>query len=111
MKNRVVVKSINELQEGKFYKIADLQSVLKNLGLNFSIFAIRDRETWKCSNYKCGKRHTNAVEVCEKCGSAIRPPLIGSPRTVINSTRKGFGHRRYTKQEIFSIIKLFEERK
>ena len=103
------IKTIDELKENRFYRVAVLQSILENLGLNYSIYTIRDYETWKCLNYKCGKRHNQEISVCSKCGGAVRPPLIPTPRT--RGGGKGPGHRRYTIAEIRQIIDIFKERK
>ena len=102
------IKSIEQLKENKFYRVSVLQGILKNLGLNFSIYTIRDYETWKCLDYKCGKRHNKEVSVCERCGRVVRPPLIVTPRT--RGGGKGPGHRRYTLEEIKKIIDIFKER-
>ena len=107
--NKNKVWSLNDLEEGKFYGIAVLQSILKNLNLNHSIYIIRDYETWKCLDYKCGKRHNYDIPACEKCGGAVRPPLIKSPRT--RGGGKGPGHRRYTNAEIREIVEIFKQRK
>lgn len=103
------IKTLGQLEEGKFYRVGVLQNILKNLGLNFSIYTIRDYETWKCLNYKCGKRHNQEVGACERCGGSIRTPLIITPRT--RGGGKGVGHRRYTAQEIKDIIEIFKERR
>lgn len=108
MNTREVVQSINELDDEKFYRVDDLKSVLKNLGLNYSIYTIRDYETWKCLNYECGKRYTEEVDKCEKCGSDVRAPLIKSPRTLGGG--KGVGHRRYTGRDIKDIVEVFKQR-
>lgn len=102
------VKTVEELQEGKFYRVADLQSILRELNLNYSIYTIRDYETWKCLNYKCGKRHSEEVSVCETCKGPVRPPLVKSPRT--RGGGRGPGHRRYTAQEVRDIIGIFTQR-
>lgn len=102
------VKTVEELQDGKYYRVADLQSILRELNLNYSIYTIRDYETWKCLDYKCGKRHSYEVSVCEKCKGPVRPPLVQSPRT--RGGGKGPGHRRYTAQEIRDIINIFTQR-
>jgi hypothetical protein len=104
-----IISDVNKLKDGIFYRVEVLQEILKKLGLNYSIFTIRDYETWKCLNYKCGKRHNEEVKVCSKCGGAVRLPLIISPRT--RGGGKGVGHRRYTKKEIEEIIELFKERR
>jgi len=106
--NKITVNTIEELQEGKLYKIYVLQMILENLGLNYSIFTIRDYETWKCLNYKCGKRHNQKVDICERCKGSVRPPLIPSPRT--RGGGKGVGHRRYYAEEIKKIVEIFKER-
>lgn len=103
------IVSLSELQEGKFYRVNVLEHILKNLGLNYSIYTIRDYETWKCLNYKCGKRHDTEVSVCERCQGPVRPPLIPTPRT--RGGGKGHGHRRYTSEEISKIIDIFKERR
>ena len=106
--NKEKVWNLNELEEGKFYGIAVLQSILKSLNLNHSIYTIRDYETWKCLNYKCGKRHNQEVAVCEKCSGAVRSPLIKSPRT--RGGGKGPGHRRYTAVEMKGVVDVFKQR-
>jgi len=108
-KEENTISRLKDLEEGKFYRISVLQAILKNLGLNYSIFTIRDYETWKCLDYKCGHRHNQEASVCEKCGGAIRPPLILSPRT--RGGGKGPGHRRYTAEEIRGLVDVFKERK
>jgi len=108
----MMVEQINEiknLSDKKFYKRSVLQGILKNLGLNFSIFTLRDYETWKCLDYTCGKRYDEEVKVCKVCGGKVRAPLINSPRT--RGGGKGPGHRRYTKQEIENIVNIFKQRK
>jgi rRNA maturation endonuclease Nob1 len=102
------VTTIEELEDEKFYRVADLQAILKTLGLNYSIYTIRDYETWKCLNYECGKRYNDAVDKCPKCGSEVRSPLIDSPRT--RGGGKGVGHRRYTGADIKRIVEVFKER-
>ncbi len=104
----LVPESISDLQKGAFYRVGDLQRILKNLNLSYSIYTIRDYETYKCLNYKCGKRHVDKVKVCDACGGEVRKPLIDSPRT--RGGGRGVGHRRYTAQEIKNIIKVFSER-
>jgi len=122
--NKDKVWKLNDLEEGKFYGIAVLQSILKDLNLNHSIYTIRDYETWKCLDYKCGKRHNRKVDVCEgfivkkdregsviekkACRGPVRPPLIKSPRT--RGGGKGPGHRRYTIAEIGEIVNIFKQR-
>ena len=153
-KNKKTVTLLRELRDDRFYRIADLQAILERLGLNYSIFTIRDYETWKCLDYKCGKRHNRKVTVCEGlvrlkririintgevqdahpreadelikkgiaevetdgepvtkkvlCGGLVREPLIISPRT--RGGGKGPGHRRYTAQEVKSIVDIFKQR-
>ena len=107
--NEDKVWTVNELVDGKFYGIAVLQSILKSMNLNYSIYTIRDYETWKCLDYKCGKRHNQAVDICDRCGGNVRPPLIISPRT--RGGGRGPGHRRYTAVEIRQIVNVFKERK
>ncbi len=107
-KDRKIINTLSELQEGRFYKIADLQAILENLNLNYSIYTIRDYETWKCLDYKCSMRHNEEVGVCEKCGGEVRAPLVISPRT--RGGGKGYGHRRYTAEEIKNIVTIFQER-
>ncbi len=104
-----IITTIDELEDGKFYRVADLQAILKDLNLNHSIYTIRDYETWKCLDYKCGKRHNQVVGSCGRCEGEVRAPLIQSPRTVGGG--KGPGHRRYTAQEIRSIVEIFKTRK
>jgi rRNA maturation endonuclease Nob1 len=106
--DKQTVKTLEELQDDKFYRVADLMEILKNLGLNYSIYTIRDYETYKCLNYHCGKRYTEPIEVCTHCGSAVRPPLIESPRTRAGGT--GVGHRRYTGADIKRIVDIFKQR-
>lgn len=103
------INTLEQLEDGKFYRVNVLQDILENMGLNYSIYTIRDYETWKCLNYKCGKRHNQEVSTCVKCGGAVRPPLIITPRT--RGGGKGPGHRRYTAQEIRKIVLIFTERK
>jgi hypothetical protein len=105
---RFIVKRVEDLREGRFYGIGTLKAILENLNLNYSIYTIRDYETWKCLDYHCGKRHEIEVKVCEKCGGAVRPPLIRSPRT--RGGGKGVGHRRYTVKEIKDIVNIFQQR-
>ena len=108
MNKRPTVTKIDDIQDDTFYRVADLQAVLKHQGLNYSIFSIRDAETWKCSNYGCGKRYSNEVTSCPKCGAAIFSPYIDSPRTVGGG--KGFGHRRYSGADIKKIVSIFRSR-
>ena len=105
---RFIVERLGDLQEGRFYGIGTLEAILKNLNLNYSIYTIRDAETWKCLDYHCGKRHGYTVDKCQKCGGAVRPPLIRSPRT--RGGGRGAGHRRYTVQEIKGIVAIFQQR-
>ena len=109
MKEQKEINKLEQLEDGKFYRVAVLQKILQNLGLNYSIFTIRDYETWKCLNYKCGRRHNDEVSVCSKCGGAVRSPLIQSPRT--RGGGKGPGHRRYSVEEIKKLVEVFKERK
>lgn len=102
------ITRVDQLSDEKFYRVSDLQSILKNLGLNFSIFSIRDNETWKCIDYKCGKRHNEKVTACETCGGPVKEPIIPSPRTIGGG--RGVGHRRYTGAEIKNIVQLFQQR-
>lgn len=108
-KTKNIISKLGDLEEGKFYRVDTLQAVLKDLGLNHSIFTIRDYETWKCLDYKCGHRHNQEVSVCEKCKGVVRPPLIPSPRT--RGGGKGWGHRRYTLEEIKGLVDIFKVRK
>lgn len=127
-KEKNIIVKLSALEEGKFYRVDVLQAILKDLGLNHSIFTIRDYETWKCLDYKCGHRHNQEVSVCEGiikeekdpvtgeikiekrlCGGPVRPPLIKSPRT--RGGGKGPGHRRYTMEEIKQLVDIFKERK
>lgn len=103
------ITDLSQVEDGHFYKRVELQSILKNLGLNYSIFSIRDAETWKCTNYECGKRHEYEVTECEKCHSAVNVPIIDSPRT--RGGGKGKGHRRYSADDIRKIVAVFGERK
>jgi len=103
------LNTLSELKEDKLYKVGDIQLLFKNLGLLYSIYTIRDYETWKCLDYKCGKRHNSPTEKCEKCGGEVRSPLIQSPRT--RGGGKGPGHRRYTAQEVRDIAIILKERK
>lgn len=105
MKKRPLTINLNQVKDDSFYKVADLVAILKNLGLNHSIYIIRDYETWKCLNYKCGKRY-EPINECVKCGGQVRSPLIESPRT--KGGGKGVGHRRYTGTEIKRIVELFK---
>lgn len=100
-------QTLNDLQEGRFYKVKDLQRVLKNTGLPSSIYTIRDYETWKCLDYTCGNRHDEPVERCAKCSGRVRPPLIPSPRT--RGGGKGPGHRIYKPEHIRQIVHIFTE--
>jgi hypothetical protein len=109
MNKRMVVTKLEQLQDDKFYRVADLQSILENLGLNYSIYTIRDYETYKCLNYQCGKRYNEKVDKCLKCEGEVRAPLIPSPRT--RGGGKGVGHRRYTGADIKQIVEIFKERK
>jgi len=109
MNDSLTINTPDQLDDNKFYRVAELQAILENLGLNYSIYTIRDYETWKCLDYKCGKRHDAVVTACEKCGGAVREPLIKSPRT--RGGGKGPGHRRYTGLEIKDIVTIFQKRK
>jgi hypothetical protein len=102
------ITSLEQLKAGTFYKVGVLQSILKEMGFSYSIFTIRDYETWKCLNYKCGKRNAEKVDVCPKCGGEVRPAIIPSPRTLGGG--KGFGHRRYSGEDIQKIIEVFGPR-
>lgn len=108
MNDRQITTTVAELIDEKFYRVADLQAILENIGLNYSIYTIRDYETFKCLNYECGKRYIDEVEKCSNCGSEIRPPLIPSPRT--RGGGRGVGHRRYTGADIKQIIEIFKQR-
>ncbi len=109
MKNeKIIARSLKDLSDDMFYRFSDLSSILENLNLNYSIYTIRDYETWKCLDYKCNKRHTDAVDACERCGGEVRPAQIISPRTVGGG--KGVGHRRYTAREIRDIVAIFQKR-
>lgn len=101
-------QTVKDLKKGRFYRVSDLQNVLKNHGLSYSIYTVRDYETWKCTNYKCGKRHNEPVGSCLTCGAKIRKPIIHSPRTPGGG--KGSGHRRYTDKDIKLIVKTFSGR-
>jgi len=71
-----------DLVDGRFYTVSELSSILKNLRLPFSIFKIRELE---------------------------RSGVIPSPRTSVRIV-KGYGHRRYTKDQILKVIKVLEPR-
>jgi len=104
-----MIENLEDVIDERYYHVSDLKAILKNMGLSFSIFTIRDYESYKCKNFKCGKRFLNLIEKCDKCGNIdFRKPLIISPRT--HGGLKGVGHRRYTGQELKEIIKLFEKR-
>lgn len=105
---RAVINNLNLVRDDYYYRVADLEAILHKLGLNHSIFVIRDAETWKCLNYRCGKRHNKKVEKCSRCESEVKPPLIKSPRT--RSGGKGVGHRIYSGIELKEIIKIFKQR-
>lgn len=105
---KLIIDHLEGLKEDRFYGIATLEAILKRLNLNYSIYTIRDYETWKCLDYKCGKRHNERVEACQRCGGPVRPPLIKSPRT--RGGGKGPGHRRYTVREIVEIVEVFKQR-
>jgi hypothetical protein len=105
---RKPIESLDELRPGVFYNIQDLINILRNLGLSYSIYTIRDYETWKCLNYRCGKRHSKKVDKCKACGGPVREPLIISPRTL--GSGKGYGHRRYTAEELRQIVEQFKKR-
>lgn len=101
------ITTLEEAKEGQFYKVADLKAILENKGLNYSIFSIMDAETWKCKNYKCGKRHAEEVDHCVRCGSEVIPPSIPSPRT--RGGGRGSGHRRYTPATLRKVVEIFEQ--
>ena len=100
--------TLENLKDNIYYRIDVLQEILKRLNLNYSIYTIRDYETYKCLDYKCGKRHDNAVKACEKCKGRVRDPLIISPRT--RGGGRGPGHRRYLASEIREIVDVFKQR-
>jgi len=102
------IKTLDELDDRKLYRVGVLMNILKEMNLNYSIYSIRDAETWKCLNYKCGKRHNEEVEKCSRCGGSVRQPFIPSPRT--RGGGKGPGHRRYDTGEIRKIVEIFKER-
>ncbi len=108
MSNKEAVTTLAQVQDDIFYRVADLQAILERLHVNYSIYTIRDYETWKCLNYKCAKRHNEEVAQCIKCGGQVRAPLIPSPRT--KGGGRGAGHRRYTGAEIKEIVKVFTQR-
>lgn len=105
--NKEVISKISQIDDEKAYRVADLQSVLKNLGYNYSIYTIRDYETYKCLNYTCGKRHNDKVDKCSKCGGSVHAPRISSPRTLGGG--KGVGHRRYLGKVLKEIIDVFKQ--
>ncbi len=109
MDERPIAKTVQELTDYGYYRIGDLKSILQHLGLNYSIYTIRDCETYKCLNYSCHKRHDESVTKCERCGGEVRKPLIDSPRTPGGG--KGVGHRRYTGAEIKKIVEIFKQRR
>ena len=102
------ITRLDQLEDGIYYRVSDLKEILKNLNLLYSIYTIRDYETWKCLDYKCGKRNNEEVLVCAKCKGAVREPLIPSPRT--RGGGKGPGHRRSIASEIRKIIRVFKKR-
>lgn len=102
------VNSLAELKDNKFYRVSDVQAILKEMNLPNSIFVIRDYENWKCRDYKCAVRSKTEVEMCPKCEGPVRPALIKSPRTMGGGV--GPGHRRYTAEEIKLIVAIFSER-
>src|SRR5438552_18617495 len=99
------VQSLEELQEYKYYRVGDLQTILKNMGLNFSIYSIRDAESWTCINKECKKRHDREVSKCEGCGGEVKAPIIPSPRTPGGGVSTG--HRRYTAADIKKVVEVF----
>lgn len=99
------ITTLEALQDGTFYRVGDLQAILKKKGLNFSIFSIRDAESWTCPNKECGKRSQTKVDKCQYCGSAVVDPIITSPRTVGGGV--GIGHRRYTAKDIRQVVEVF----
>jgi hypothetical protein len=119
-----IVRKKYGIRNGKFYRLKVLQKILKDMGLNYSIYSIRDYESWKCLDYKCGHRHDRQVDYCQgyitkkdkdgnileqkACRGPVRPPLIHSPRT--RGGGKGKGHRRYTLADIVKIVDVFKER-
>lgn len=104
---KVKIKKVDELVEDRVYPTRVLQNILKNYGLPYSIYTIRDAETWKCLDYTCGARHNKEVIKCKRCGGTVRPPLIPSPRTRLAT--KGWGHRRYSKEDIQLILDIFRD--
>lgn len=107
-KDYPVAETLDELQDDLLYRVDTLGAVLKSLGLSFSIYSIRDYETWKCLNYKCGKRHLTEVVKCVNCKGSVSTPLIQSPRT--RGGGSGPGHRRYMAKEIRDIVEVFQSR-
>ncbi len=107
-RNKKIVTSLSDLREDRYYRVADLKAILANLNLSSSIFTIRSYETWKCLDYKCGKRYDSKVDVCPECSGIVRAPLIKSPRTLGDGP--GVGHRRYTAPELKEIIDVFKRR-
>lgn len=101
------IDTLEQLQDGTFYRVGDLQAILKKKNLNFSIFSIRDAESWTCTNKECGKRHSSKVDKCETCGSPVKQPIIHSPRTVGGGV--GTGHRRYTAKDIKDVVDVFSQ--
>lgn len=95
--------NLDDLEDGVLYRFKQLSFLLKELGLPYSRFTIRGLETWRCANYECGHRNTEATEKCKNCGSPVEDPKIVSPR--IRS-----GHRRYSKEEIKTIVDVLSNR-
>ena len=109
MDTKPIINKLSDLEDEKYYDVGNLQAILQEMGLNYSIYTIRDYETYKCLNYECGKRSNEQVDKCPKCGGEVRAPIIKSPRTLGGG--KGVGHRRYTGQDIKDIIEVFTQRK
>lgn len=97
---------LEDLKPNVRYKVNVLMDILKDRGSNHSIYTIRDYESCKCLDYKCGNRHPEDVKVCVKCGGAVRKILIPSPRTRGGGT--GVGHRRYDADQIRKIVEVIE---
>lgn len=107
MSKRLPITSLDQIQEGIFYKVSDLKAILQTMGLNYSIFSIMNAESWRCANYGCAKRYYEALDKCTRCGSPIIPPVIFSPRT--RGGGKGVGHRRYSGDDLRAIVRVLQE--
>lgn len=109
MNTAELITDTAQLQDNHFYGVEVLKNILKELGLNYSIFSIMNAETWKCQNYACGKRYREPVDTCLSCGAPVTQPIIPSPRTPGGG--KGSGHRRYSGAEIKHIVDIFAQQR